>query len=245
MTCLGQLDKALAEIRRAQELDPLSLIINSNIGYTFTLLGRYDEAIAQFHKTLDLDPNFYYARYNLGLALELKGSTPEAIGEFQKAAALSEDLASLGFLGHLYGKIGRRAEAQQILNRLLEIRKQRYTEAYFIGLVYLGLGDRDEALRYFQESYEDRDGYNIGPIRVDPLLNELHGDARFEALAERSFQPVAARWRLNMRDKASFFSELKRRNVVPAGLTIADLKLNPPWDPLSNDPRFQKFCASQ
>jgi tetratricopeptide (TPR) repeat protein len=150
LTCLGQLDKALAEITRAQELDPLSLIINANIGYTLTLLGRYDEAIAQFHKTLNLDPNFYFARYNLGLALELKGSTPEAIGEFQKAAALSEDLASLGFLGHLYGKIGRHAEAQQILNRLLEIRKQRYTEAYFIGLVYLGLGDRDEALRYFQ-----------------------------------------------------------------------------------------------
>jgi TolB-like protein/Tfp pilus assembly protein PilF len=185
LSCLGQLDRSLAEIKKARELDPLSLIINSNIGYTLFLMGRYDEAIAQFRKTLDLDNGFYFAHYNLGMALELKGSIPAAIVEYQKAAAASNDLAPLGYLGHLYGKLGRRAEAQQILERLLDTRKQRYTDAYYPGLVYLGLGNRSEALKYFEQGYKDGDGYNIGPIRTDPLLKELHGDPRFEELANK------------------------------------------------------------
>jgi TolB-like protein/Flp pilus assembly protein TadD len=185
LTCLGQLDRAMAEIQRARELDPLSLIINANVGYTLIMSGKYDEAIAQLRKTLDLDGRFYFARYLLGWALELKGSFPEALAEYKKAAELSDDIACLGFLGHLYGKMGRRDEAQKILDRLLEIRKQRYTEAYYAGLVYLGLGNKAEALRYFEQSYHDRDGYNIGTIRVDPSFKELRGDPRFEALAEK------------------------------------------------------------
>jgi TolB-like protein len=185
LTCLGQMERALAEVRRAQELDPLSLIINTNVGYTHLIARRYDEAITQLRKTLEMDNNFYFARYTLGESLELKGLTDEAIAEYQKASAISNDLAPLGYLSHVYGKLGRRDEAQRILNKLLEIRKQRYTEAYFTALVYLGLGNRDEALHYLELSYQDRDGYNIGPIRVDPFLSELHGDPRFEALAEK------------------------------------------------------------
>jgi TolB-like protein/Flp pilus assembly protein TadD len=185
LTCLGQLDRAMAEVQRARALDPLSLIINTNIGYTSMFSGRYDEAIAQLRKTLELDGTFYFAHYTLGTALELKGSISEAIAEYQKAAELSDDIAPRGYLGHIYARTGRRDEAQQILNRLLEARKQRYTEAYFTGLVYLGLGERAEALRYFEQSYNDHDAYNIGPIRLDPLLKELHGDPRFEALAEK------------------------------------------------------------
>jgi TolB-like protein/Flp pilus assembly protein TadD len=185
LTNLGQLDRALVEIKRARELDPLSLIINSNIGYTLMLSGKDDEAIAQLRKTLELDGSFYYARFTLGNALEHKGSFAEAIAEYQRAIELSDDIAPLGFLGHLYAKMGRRDEAKKILDRLLETRKQRYTEVYFTGLVYLGLGDRAEALRYFEQSYQDRDAYDIGQIRVDPFLKELHGDPRFEALAEK------------------------------------------------------------
>jgi tetratricopeptide (TPR) repeat protein len=147
--------------------------------------GEYDEAIVQLRKTLELDGNFYFAHFNLGIVLEHKGLFPEAVAEYKKATELSDDLALLGYLGHIYAKMGRRDEAQKVLDRLLETRKQRYTEAYFTGLVYLGLGNKDEALRYFEQSYQDRDAYNIGPIRVDPFLKELHGDPRFEALAEK------------------------------------------------------------
>ena len=185
LTALGQLDRALAEIKRAQELDPLSLIINTNIGYTEMVAGRLDEAIAQLHKTLELDGSFYYARSVLGQALELKGSFPEAMSEYQKTAALTDDAAPLGFLGHLCGLTGRKEEAKQILGKLRERREQRYTPAYSLALVALALGDREAALHWLEESYRERDGFDLEAMRLDPFLKPLHGDPRFEALAEK------------------------------------------------------------
>jgi len=182
---IGQNERELAELKRAVELDPLSLIINSNLGWAYIHLGRLDEAIEQLRKTVEMDGAFYYARYTLALALELKGAIPEAIAEYQKTVSITEDSVPLGMLGRLYAAQGRKDEAQQILQRLRERRGQRYTPAYSLALVYLGLGDRNEALKWLEEGYRERDGFNIGPIRIDPLLTPLHGDPRFEALAEK------------------------------------------------------------
>ena len=88
-------------------------------------------------------------------------------------------------LGRLYAAQGRKDEAQQILQQLRQRREQRYTPAYSLALVYLGLGDRNQALNWLEVGYRERDGFNIGPIRIDPLLTPLHGDPRFEALAEK------------------------------------------------------------
>jgi tetratricopeptide (TPR) repeat protein len=182
---IGQNERELAELKRALALDPLSLIINSNLGWAYIHLGRLDEAIAQSRKTVEMDAAFYYARYTLALALELKGAIPEAIAEYQKTVSITEDPAPLGMLGRLYAAQGRKDEAQKILQQLRQRREQRYTPAYYLALVHLGLGDRNEALKWLEESYRERDGFNIGPIRVDPLLASLHGDPRFEALAEK------------------------------------------------------------
>ena len=182
---IGQNERELAELKRAVELDPLSLIINSNLGWAYIHLGRLDEAIAQLRKTVEMDGAFYYARYTLALALELKGAIPEAIAEYQKTVSITEDSVPLGMLGRLYAAQGRKDEAQQILQQLRQRREQRYTPAYSLALVYLGLGDRNEALKWLEEGYRERDGFNIGPIRIDPLLTPLHGDPRFEALAEK------------------------------------------------------------
>jgi TolB-like protein/Flp pilus assembly protein TadD len=182
---IGQNERELAELKRAVELDPLSLIINSNLGWAYIHLGRLDEAIEQLRKTVEMDGAFYYARYTLALALELKGTIPEAIAEYQKTVSITEDSVPLGMLGRLYAAQGRKDEAQQILQQLRQRREQRYTPAYSLALVYLGLGDRNEALKWLEEGYRERDGFNIGPIRIDPLLTPLHGDPRFEALAEK------------------------------------------------------------
>jgi TolB-like protein/Flp pilus assembly protein TadD len=182
---IGQNERELAELKRAVALDPLSLIINSNLGWAYIHLGRLDEAIAQSRKTVEMDAAFYYARYTLALALELKGAIPEAIAEYQKTVSITEDPAPLGMLGRLYAVQGRKDEAQKILQQLRQRREQSYTPAYYLALVYLGLGDRNEALHWLEESYRERDGFNIGPIRIDPLLTPLHGDPRFEALAEK------------------------------------------------------------
>ena len=85
LTAVGDLDRALAEVRRAQELDPLSLVINTNVGWGLLVKGRYDEAITQLRKTIEMDGTFYYARYILGQALQLSGHIAEAEKEYKKA----------------------------------------------------------------------------------------------------------------------------------------------------------------
>ena len=182
---IGQNEREVAVMKRAVELDPLSLIINSNLGWAYIHAGRLDGAVAQFRKTVEMDGSFYYARYGLALALELKGAIPEAIAEYQKTISISDDSVPLGMLGRLYAAHGRKDEAQKILQQLRQIREQQYIPAYSLALVYLGLGDRNEALNWLEQGYREHDGFNIGPIRVDPLLTSLHGDPRFEALAEK------------------------------------------------------------
>ncbi|PYX10960.1 MAG: hypothetical protein DMG88_00575, partial [Acidobacteria bacterium] len=90
-TVVGDFDTAIAELKRAQQLDPLSLIINADLGVTFFLARRYEEAITQLRKTIEMEPHFYYAHWNLGQALELKGQLREALAEYKKAAELNED----------------------------------------------------------------------------------------------------------------------------------------------------------
>src|SRR6478752_2256387 len=182
---IGQKEREIAELKHAVELDPLSLVINSNLGVAYIHARRLDEAIAQLRKTVELDGAFYYARYNLAQALELKGLIPEATAEYQKTMSMTEDPVPLGMLGRLYGLHGQKDEALRILQKLRQNREQGYTAAYSLALIYVGLGDHNEALNWLEQGYREHDGFNIGPIRVDPLLAPLHGDPRFEALAEK------------------------------------------------------------
>ena len=185
LSALGRFDEAIAEAKRAVELDPLSLVINSDLGVDYFFARRYDEAITQLRKTLEMDPGYYYGYVNLGQALDLKGAPDAAIAEYQKARALNDDPYILGLLARSYGLSGNKTEAEKILSQLQEISKQRYVAAYSFALTYLGLGNIEEALRWLEQAYQNRAGNDIGWIRVDPLLDPLRGDPRFEALAEK------------------------------------------------------------
>jgi tetratricopeptide (TPR) repeat protein len=187
---LGQFEKAIAEVKHALELDPLSIVINADVGTILTNARRYDQAIEQLRKTVEMDPGFYYAHWTLGNALELKGLTEEAIAEYKEAIALNDDPLPRALLGHLYAKIGRKNEALAILEQLRELRassKQRYVSPYNLALVHIGLGQKDEAIQLLEETYEDRDGYDIAFIKVEPLLDPLRGNPRFEALVQKVF----------------------------------------------------------
>src|SRR5437667_4516933 len=185
LAALGRFDDAIVEGKRAVELDPLSLVINTDLGSDYYYARRYDEAIAQLRKTLEMDPGFYIAHLVLGQVLDAKGARDAAIVECQKARALNDDPSVLGVLGRAYGLSGNKMEAEKILDQLKELSKQRYVAAYSFALVYLGLGDKEETLRWLEQSYQDRAGSDIGYIRVDPLVDSLRSDRRFEALAEK------------------------------------------------------------
>jgi TolB-like protein/Flp pilus assembly protein TadD/class 3 adenylate cyclase len=182
---LGESAQAVAEMRRALELDPLSLIINEVLGGALMRAGRLDEAIVQLRKTIEMDAGFPNAHRTLGQALEHKGQIPEAMAEYQKAVALAADPAGLGLLGHLYGTIGRKDEATEILGQLRAMRERQYLDPYHLAIVYLGLGEREQALATLEQSYDERNGARLQFIRIDPFLDPLRGDPRFEALAER------------------------------------------------------------
>src|SRR5438105_1285376 len=139
LSALGRFDDAIAEGKRAVELDPLSLVINTDLGTDYYFARRYDEAIAQLRKTLEMDPGFYYAHVNLGWALEAKRDLDEAIAEYQKARGLNDDPSVLGVLARAYGLSGNKMEAEKILDQLKKLSQERYVSAYSFALTYLGL----------------------------------------------------------------------------------------------------------
>jgi tetratricopeptide (TPR) repeat protein len=185
LSAIGRFNDAIAEGKRAVELDPLSLVINADLGVDYYYARRYDEAIAQLRKLLEMDPGYYFAYVTLGQALEMKGARDAAIAEYQKARALNDDPLVLALLAHAYGLSGNQMEAKKILDQLKALSKARYVSAYRFALACLGLGNKEEALRWLEQSYQDRAGADVGWIRVDPLLDALRGEPRFEALAEK------------------------------------------------------------
>ena len=167
----GDFDRAITEGKRAVELDPLSLIINADLGIDYLVARRYNEAIEQFHKTIEIDPRFYYAHWTLGEALEMKGQLPEALKEYKKAAELDNDTAMLGFIAKINAKMGRRDEALKILAQLQQLASQRYVSDYTFALVHLALGENEEAIAWLERAYEHRAGPDI-------IVYQTRSDAR-------------------------------------------------------------------
>jgi TolB-like protein/Tfp pilus assembly protein PilF len=180
----GRFDEAIAEGKRAQELDPLSLIINADLGYDYIYARQYDKAIEQLRKTIEMDQSFYYAHRELGQAYELEGSFPEAIAEYQKASQLNNDPALLALLCHVYAASGQRDEALKTLNQLTEIARQRYVSAYAWAIVYAGLGNKDEAFDWLEKGYQERAAVMVR-LNIEPYFDILRSDARFADLVRR------------------------------------------------------------
>jgi TolB-like protein/Tfp pilus assembly protein PilF len=185
LLALGRFEEAIAQSERAVELDPLSPIINADLGQNLYNARRYDEAIAQLRKTLAIDPIFYYAHYNLGIALQVKGDVPAAIAEYTQAQQLSDDLFVPVLLASAKAKSGDKDAAVRLLAELEELSQHRYVPAYSRTLLYLSLGNRDEAIRQLEQAVAGHDGLSINLIKVDPLLDPLRGDPRFEALVQK------------------------------------------------------------
>ena len=185
LTIMGQFDKALAEMRRAQELDPLSLIINANYGKAYFNARRYDEAIQQLRKTIEIDQGFFVAHHYLGSAYAMKGDYADALAEYKKAHELNEyDPHVIALIGRLYAVTGNRAEALKTLAQLKSIAAERYVADYSIALVYAALGEKDQAFALLEKSYRDHT-VDMLTLYYDPLIDNLRSDPRFADLLRR------------------------------------------------------------
>jgi TolB-like protein/Flp pilus assembly protein TadD len=187
----GRVEEGLAELKRAQDLDPLSLIINSLFGFALDFVGKSDEAIAQLRKTIEIDPNFWIAHFYFGDVLEHRGQLKEAIVEYEKSNALQvDDPYNLADLARAYFLVGRKPEAQQLWDKLKSFSERQYVPAYSMAVVQLTFGNKDEAIRLLEKSYEDHapfDSADLGWILVDHRLDSLRSDPRFKNLITRIF----------------------------------------------------------
>jgi DNA-binding winged helix-turn-helix (wHTH) protein/tetratricopeptide (TPR) repeat protein len=190
LVAMGRFDEAIAEMRVAQGLDPLSMMINTDLGGALAIAGALDEAIAVHLKTIEMDPHFVPAHRYLGQAYEQKAMYREAIGEFLESLTASpDDPDGLTLLAHAYAIIGNKREMRKILDRLSDISKRHYVAPYDLAPIYAALGDKDQAFVWLQRAYDQRcEGLTL--LKIDSSLKSLRMDPRFVALIRRVGLPT-------------------------------------------------------
>jgi TolB-like protein/DNA-binding winged helix-turn-helix (wHTH) protein/Flp pilus assembly protein TadD len=180
---MGRTSEGIFEMRRAESLDPLSLIISADLAEALCIAHLYDESVQQSKRTLDLDPNFALAHYQLGQALAQKHLHDEAIAELQRAIELSGHSGAFDSnLAYVYAVSGRKVEAENIIKDLEARPDKNPSIDANIALVYVGLGDHDQAMIWLNKAYEAR--FNPS-ILLRPGFDPLRSDARFEDLRRR------------------------------------------------------------
>ncbi|HEY0319576.1 MAG TPA: protein kinase [Pyrinomonadaceae bacterium] len=181
----GAFDQALQELKLAQELDPLSPIINTDVGLFYFYTRQYDLAINHFQRMTDLYPNFFPAHFYLGWTYTQKGMFTEAIAHYQKALSISKGHSMvLAMLGYTYAISGRESKAREVIRELQELSKQKYVSPYRFAVIYTGLGDKDRAFEWLNKAYDDLDLLLIH-VNVSPFFDLLRQDARFTELIRR------------------------------------------------------------
>ncbi len=171
-------------MRRAQELDPLSPALCTDLGKILYSAGQRDEAIEQYRKALVLNPNYSGAHHHLSNAYLAEGKYEEAIAEIIKSERASgEKPLRSGQVGYVYGVAGRRSKAEKILHELEELSKQRYVSPVTFALIYTGLGDKDRAFEYLQKQFEENP-QSLSFLQVHPEWDSLRSDPRFAKLLQ-------------------------------------------------------------
>jgi len=182
---MGRLEEAIAKIKHSQELDPLSLIINVAVGWSFYFARRYDEAMEQLLMTVELDPNYPVAHWILGLAYRQTGRYEMAIAEGERGVALSGGSPLMrAALAHTYGTANKTKDALEILEGLIKLAKQKYVAPYFLAGIHIGMGENDHALEYLERAYEEKSHWLIY-LHIDPSMDTLRDDPHFQDLLRR------------------------------------------------------------
>lgn len=183
LALVGRNAEAIAEMRKAQNLDPLSLIINADLAELLLIAHSYDESIEQSRKTIEMDPNFGLAHNQLAQAYLQKQNAEEAIAELRKAIQLSGDSPTCtANLARAYAAEGKREEALKLLSDLKKGSNPVYSRAAEIAMVYAALGDKGQAMTWLEKGYEER--FNPG-VLLRPGFDSLRSDTQFQNLERR------------------------------------------------------------
>src|SRR6266536_1262259 len=185
----GRSDEAVAEAKRALDLDPVSAVMNFNLAEQLYFARRFDEAIEQCHKTLDMDPSFSITHSLLSRSYVAKGMYREAVVETEKFLALTPgNPLALASAVYAHARLGDGSQALRLLDELRALSKQRYVSSYLFALVYAGLGEKDQTFAWLEKAYEERSGA-LPYLKVNPTWDPLRSDPRFEALVAKVFAP--------------------------------------------------------
>jgi tetratricopeptide (TPR) repeat protein len=186
----GRPDQAIPETKRALQLDPYSVVANGQLGYELVFARRNDEAIEQGRKIDSSLPGL--GHWIIGVAYEQKGDSQRAIPELQQMLKLGKDQPALpeglADLAHAYAVSGRKQDALTLLAELTEMAKKRFVPSWGFAMVYVGLGDKDHAFEWLDKAYDERPG-DIMNIKVDPRMNPIRSDARYQELLLRMGLP--------------------------------------------------------
>ncbi len=183
LAALGRNNEAIAELKKAESLDPLSLIISADLAEAFLVAHRYDDSIKQSRRVVEMDPFFALGHYELGQAYVQTQRFGDAIKELQKAIELSHGNPTyLANLAYSFARSGDKAGAAKILRDLINQSPHTFSNAPQIAFVYVGLGDHDQAMAWLEKAYNER--FNPG-ILLRPGFDPLRSDSRFQKLVRR------------------------------------------------------------
>jgi len=185
----GQLDEATAELQRALALDPLSLIILTDLGVPPLGKHQYDLTVEQERKVLEIDPNYWFGHLQAAWAIMFKGDYKEALVEGQAARNLEVNCWTESFLAALYPHLGKRAEAMRMLQQLQKQSAEKHVPHYLLAQVYSSLGDTDQVFQSLEKGYQDRSGLMFQAMKWDPFLDPFRSDPRFKDLLRRMGLP--------------------------------------------------------
>jgi tetratricopeptide (TPR) repeat protein len=185
LVSMGRSEEAVREVRRSEELEPLSVSVKAHVAVIFYFARRYDEAIAAGKKAVELDAMSTVAHQRLGSAYEQTGMFPEAIAEFQKAVDGSNRVQlAVASLAHAFALAGKRAEAEKLLAELKERSGSEYVSSYLIAEIYVALGEKEAAFKSLDQAYDER-SIDLVLAKVDPRLDPLRDDPRFQELVKK------------------------------------------------------------
>jgi len=227
----GRFDEAIAEIKRALEINPLSMMDRSIFGWTYYHARQYERAEQELLGALQIERNFSNCRLILGFVYERMGRYQDSIRELQTAEELmgGSGVTSYG-LGYSFAASGKPQEARAILERLHGLAETHYVSPYFFGMVHTALGEHDAAFEWFAKAIEQRDEWMLW-VGVEPKLDPLRSDPRFEGLLSRvgltgeelsRARSYAAEHPIDFSSSGGERSRIRTGEVLPASPTGSD-----------------------